>query len=181
MCESLGVKILTNEYLYHDDYAELLITGSKYGDFSIKLDKDMVEVCKGYGWHVRKAYGRKEGSFYIGSRDGNKTILIHRFITGVTKRDDIVDHINGDALDNRKENLRVCDHNKNAMNKGENKSNKSGRKGVFWYTYCKTPKWMATIKVDSKTIHLGYFEDFEEACDARQKAEEKYFGEFNRN
>lgn len=92
----------------------------------------------------------------------------------------VIDHINGDTLDNRRSNLRECTNTENCRNRADNYNNKSGYKGVFWYTHCKTPKWVANITVDRKKIHLGYFENIEDAIEARRKAEEKYFGEYIR-
>lgn len=81
-----------------------------------------------------------------------------------------IDHINGDKSDNRIENLRAADHSANMKNKTTPKSNKSGRIGVGTYK----GKWHASIRVDRKSIHLGYFSDFQSACAARSAAEIKY-------
>lgn len=170
-----------NEYLIHDGYAEIIIISDTYGRFNAKIDKSDVEKCADLRWGIRKAYGRRDGTYYIGGSKGGSVILLHRFILDVTSRDEIVDHINGDTLDCRRENMRVCDHNKNAMNKRHNKLNTSGRKGVVWYYYNGLNKWMAYIRVNKKLINLGYYENFDDAAKAREEAEERYFGEFNRN
>lgn len=61
-----------------------------------------------------------------------------------------------------------------SFNKGIFKNNKSGRTGVAWVE--KQQKWRARIGVERKDINLGYFDTFEEACDARAAGEIKYFG-----
>tara|TARA_R110000764_G_scaffold28636_7_gene67423 strand:- start:1849 stop:2334 length:486 start_codon:yes stop_codon:yes gene_type:complete len=102
--------------------------------------------------------------------------LLHRVIMEAPDGMD-VDHIDGNTLNNRKSNLRVCSHHENLMNRKKHKNNKSGVKGVSWYKNLN--KWHAQIQCDKK-IHLGYYDDFDEAVKVRKEAEEKYFGEFNR-
>jgi hypothetical protein len=88
------------------------------------------------------------------------------------------DHISGNKLDNRKCNLRLANNHQNSANVGIYRNNTSGRKGVSWIT--KTSKWNARIVVNKKRIHLGDFDDLEEAANAYEQAAEKYFGEFKR-
>lgn len=88
-----------------------------------------------------------------------------------------VDHINGIKDDNRWCNLRLAKRGQNNMNSGSPKNNTSGQKGVHKN---RDKGWYARIKVDQKIIHLGCFENFEDAVSARKEAEEKYFGDFRR-
>ena len=63
----------------------------------------------------------------------NSAGQLHRFILNLTKENtEIVDHINGDPLDNRKNNLRLCTNQENIRNCKIPKNNKSGHKGVYW-------------------------------------------------
>jgi hypothetical protein len=90
-----------------------------------------------------------------------------------------IDHINGDPLDNRPENLRECTHAQNMWNKRAYKNNKSGVKGVHW---SKTVgKWVASIKRDGKNIVAGYYKDLSAAADAVAKLREQLHGEFARH
>jgi hypothetical protein len=87
-----------------------------------------------------------------------------------------VDHIDGNKLNNQRSNLRLCTNGENMRNKLEITSNKSGHRGV-----CRKKnhwKWTATIKLNKKNIHLGYFSAKKEAIAARKLAELKYFGNF---
>lgn len=89
-----------------------------------------------------------------------------------------VDHINGNKLDNRKANLRICTIAENSRNVGLRKDNKTGHKGVFYSSGHKAYK--ATIRVNKKQIYLGCFKDINKAIAAYQAAAVKYHGEFAR-
>jgi hypothetical protein len=84
------------------------------------------------------------------------------------------DHINRNGLDNRKNNLRACTHKENTTNRSLMSTNTSGFIGVSW---CKTTNnWKAQIMIDYKGIHLGCFDNKEDAIKARLNAELKYYG-----
>ena len=79
-----------------------------------------------------------------------------RLIMGNPK-DKLVDHANGNTLDNRRSNLRVCNHTNNMRNrKIDSENNTSGYKGVSWSNCSK--KWEVRIRYGGKKVHLGYFE-----------------------
>ncbi len=102
---------------------------------------------------------------------------MHREILGLDHGDRRqVDHINGDGLDNRKENLRICDTSKNVINRSIGKINTSGYKGVNWRK--KSKKWVARIGFNNKRIYLGDFNNKEDAARAYDTAALKYYGEF---
>ena len=87
-----------------------------------------------------------------------------------------VDHINGDKLDNRIENLRAATVGQNQHNRKTNANNTSGYKGVCWNKAQK--KWVARITLERKNIHLGYFANVEEASEVVRKAREELHGSF---
>ena len=78
--------------------------------------------------------------------------------------------------DNRKQNLRICTQANNTINSGIQRNNKSGVTGVVWVEQIN--RWTAQITYQKKRIHLGSFENLEDAIKARENAEIKYFGEY---
>lgn len=92
-------------------------------------------------------------------------------------RDKRIDHINGNALDNRKENLRVCTHRQNTYNRGKMKNNTSGYKGVFIDKGRK--RWTGACVVEGKRIKKQ-FDTKEEAALFYNEIASKYHGEFAR-
>lgn len=104
-----------------------------------------------------------------------RSLGMHRLILGV---DDgvLVDHKDGDGLNNRRANLRPCTHAQNMFNRRLPRNNRSGFKGVYWHKN----RWYAKIQVDRKNIHLGAFTDVEQAAHAYDRAARIHFGEFAR-
>ncbi|HEV2899896.1 MAG TPA: HNH endonuclease signature motif containing protein [Pseudaminobacter sp.] len=87
-----------------------------------------------------------------------------------------VDHRNGMRADNRWRNLRDATPLQNARNRRPGASNTSGRIGVGYLK--NQAKWSAYIGLDNRTIHLGSFDNVEDAIAARVEAERHHFGEF---
>lgn len=105
-----------------------------------------------------------------------KTILMHREILKPPKGF-FTDHINGNKLDNRRCNLRICTIAENIRNRKINlKVNTSGYKGICWNKISK--KWQAGIKFSNKYIYLGLFNNKEEGALAYNQAAIKYHGKF---
>lgn len=131
---------------------------------------DYPEIC-GYTWH-------KNDSGYALTTYKGKHYRMHRIILnlGEYSLDSVVDHINHNKCDNRKENLRVCTQQENCFNKLDPSNNTSGHIGVG-YSVAKG-KYRAYIQRDKKFYDLGCYDTYEEAVAARESAEPKYFAEF---
>lgn len=118
---------------------------------------------------ARGEKNRHHGNF-LGS-----TVKPHRLIwlwmTGSFPKG-VIDHKNGNAEDNRWENLRDTTQFENARNLNLAKNNTSGVTGVWYHKL--SDGWYATIKVNYKKINLGYFKNKEDAIAARKAAEVKY-------
>ena len=109
------------------------------------------------------------GRMYMGHR------LAWLFVNGGWPENHI-DHINEIKNDNRISNLREATSSQNQRNRGAQKNNTSGFKGVSFFK--RNGKWKSTICVNSNKKHLGYFDNPEEAHQAYCKASDKYHGEF---
>ena len=83
-----------------------------------------------------------------------------------------IDHINGDPSDNRWCNLRSVTQKENGRNLKLSKSCTTGHLGVIWYK--PSQRWRVRISPEGQNIHIGMFDDYEEAVAARKAAEIKY-------
>lgn len=139
------------------------------------VDADDFERCAQFKWYV-SYYGYVVRN--IRKSDGSKSIQrLSRFIMNAP-RGVHVDHIHGNKLDNRKAELRLCTNQQNCFNRGINKNNKSGFKGVSWHK--QASKWVANIVVSRKQICLGFFDDINDAAAAYAAGSLKHHGEFGR-
>ncbi|OGN96974.1 MAG: hypothetical protein A2Z77_00560 [Chloroflexi bacterium RBG_13_51_36] len=127
-----------------------------------------------FNWFYDKGYARRN----ICDAGSKSIVRMHRVVLERMGFKDFknTDHINRNKIDNRRSNLRPATHAENNRNVGLRCDNTSGFRGVYWYRWYS--KWLAYISVNGKRIHLGYFDDLQDAISARLSAEEKYFGEF---
>lgn len=91
---------------------------------------------------------------------------MHRFIIDAPEGME-VDHIDGNGLNNQKENLRIVDHLENMWNQRTRKTSKSGIRGISFDK--QTNKWRATATKNGKYYNLGRFKDINDAVKARQE------------
>lgn len=103
-------------------------------------------------------------------------VILSRMLGRELASSEIVDHINGNALDNRRCNLRLATVYENALNRGIQANNASGFKGVTWHKG--NNRWRATIVVRVRQVHLGGFDTAEEASIAYQKAALRLHGDW---
>lgn len=148
------------------------------GLFALVDDEDF-EVLNQYKWSILTSKTKdRVGSFYAQSRiDRHTHALMHRFLLKPEK-EQYIDHIDGNGLNNQKENLRFLTTSENGHNIGRWTTNKSGYKGVHWSSRDK--RWVAQIQVRNKRTRLGYFKSAEEAGNAYKEAEEMYFPGINK-
>lgn len=126
------------------------------------VDKEDRERVEKLVWRVDHRYLR------------NKSVYLHRFILNFPKGK--VDHIDGNPLNNRRSNLRVCTQQENTMNKRGSKSSSSKFKGVSWLKRDK--RWYACINKNYKTYAIGYFKNEVDAAKAYDKKAIELFGQF---
>ncbi len=107
-----------------------------------------------------------------------RLFYLHRFIVWAIPKGEVVDHINGNALDNRRDNLRIVTVTVNAANRHYmHRRNTTGVRGVIFDKRGREKPWSARIFANWKNYSLGTFATIEEATLARQHAELKYYGE----
>jgi len=109
-----------------------------------------------------------------------KTLNIHRLVCKAfipnLNNEKCVDHKNNDKLDNTVSNLRWASHQENNFNRQLSSKNTSSIKGVYWNK--KMKKWHTRIMINNKNIHLGYFDNLDDAKNARQINASELFKEF---
>jgi hypothetical protein len=124
-------------------------------------------LCNNTGYAVRTDY----------SQGKKKTLGMHRVILSATDGV-VVDHKNGNRLDNRRSNIRVCTPGQNQYNRGKLCTNKTGYKGVYHQKKFNT--WLVAIGVNGKLRYVGSYKTKIEAARAYNEAALKYHGEFAR-
>jgi len=136
-------------------------------DQDIFVDTADVNFLNRYSWCVSK-------TGYAVANIGGKVTKLHRYLLS-PKEDEVIDHMNGNPLDNRRCNLRITCQKNNSRNVAAAIGSLTGIVGVS-----KTPtgRYRARITVDRKEIHIGTYETVEAATSARRKAEKKHFGQF---
>lgn len=139
------------------------------------FDQEGLDLFRSKKWLVGTS--NKRGAFYVMRNDGKQSARFHREFMGARKGQ-IVDHINGNRLDNRRVNLRFCTNAENVRNSKKYNAGANPYKGT---NYLKArDQWRALIRVDGKQIFLGSFNNATEAAMAYDKAAGEYFGEFAR-
>jgi HNH endonuclease len=135
------------------------------------VDADRYEWVMQWNWHV--AYNRFGNYAGRRGRDGEPDlVLLHRQLAGEPFGE--VDHVNGDRLDCRIQNLRACTQGQNRMNREPRSDNKSGHAGV-----CRVGnKWRPRIQINGKETSLGLCDTKEQAIARRVYAELVHYGEF---
>ena len=134
----------------------------------ILIDETDLDKAMRYSWSISK-------TGYAVANINGKVTKMHRYLLGIDDEDVLTDHINGNGLDNRRSNLRICKQIQNGKNLRLKKNNTSGHAGVRIKPY---GRFTARIMVNRKEIWLGSYATFEEAVAARRAGELKYYGEF---
>ena len=140
------------------------------------VDDEDFEYLNQWKWYANNM----KGNFYATkaitvSKCKQKIISMHRLIMKPEKGY-VIDHIDGNSLNNQKNNLRICTHAENMRNSKIYSNNTSGFKGVYWHK--QTAKWMAYISYNNKITHLGLFINPKDAARAYNEAAIKFHVEF---
>lgn len=151
-----------------------------------RTEKDFIGITPSYisrytkSWNTKYAgkiaYARCGSKYYTTKvlRIHKKMRFAHRVVWKLFYGTDPerIDHINGNTLDNRIENLRVVTHGENMKNSAKRRNSKTVRVGV--HPHRLAGKWVARIRAEGRGKHLGVFDSFDDAVAARKAAEIKY-------
>lgn len=144
---------------------KIKLTQGKYA----VVDKGDFELLSKYKWHFHT-------TGYARTSTPKKTYM-HRLIMGA-KKNQQCDHINGNRLDNRRSNLRLCSERQNHFNLKKRFNNKSGYKGVSFDNSRK--KWLAQIAIDGVNKYIGRFDSKMEAVRQYNLLAKDLHGDFAR-
>lgn len=142
------------------------------------VDDEDYEKINSLKWYANG--NSKYGRYYAARRINNKNILMHRFIMNCNDVEILIDHADGNTLNNCKSNLRIATRSQNNQNLyRKNPKNKSGFRGVHLKLDKKRPNpWRAQIRINGKLRTIGHFKTAEEAAKAFDKSAKQLFGQF---
>lgn len=161
------------------------IASPTHGRFVVIAPSRFREEIEKIAWFVqRDATRAKEHQFvvrgHLGKDERGKypAVLLHRFIWKLAGHPPtrLLDHHDGDPLNNSEENIRAATASQNASNKIASRNNTSGIRGVSWNRTVK--RWVVKINANGKETWIGEFRDLEEARLAREAAELRFHAEF---
>ena len=159
-----GVTLKGNQYRINQDTVIIDIT-CKGKPYEAYLDYNDYQLISNYTWYVNPSTGYVQTKARLG-RSVNKGLYMHRLIMGVSGHKTYVDHINGNRMDNRRSNLRVCSPSQNGHNK--HVSNR-----VVGVSRVVTAYWEARIQVN-KVPFMKRFKTYEEALEQRRQWEKEF-------
>ena len=153
LSEFLDMK-LNNYFIEDNDYVYIIVF-SKDKEFNVKVDKDIFyEKLINHSWSVCKK--KKDKTYYCRSTINGKCVFLHRYILNLKNTDTVVDHINGNGLDNTLINLRECDISTN--NKNIDFINKKGNiRGVRFRYNAWVAEWSKNGRIYSKSYNINKY------------------------
>lgn len=146
----------------------------QHSDKYVIVDSDDYIWLHQYKWHSVDGYAVR----YYHNGNKNTLMCMHREIMGLKSGDTrVVDHINHNILDNRKENLRICSLSQNSCNRKPNSNKSHQYKGlIFCPKYIR--KWKVIVRIKDLVIDGGRFKDIVMAAKRADQLARKYHGEF---
>lgn len=140
------------------------------------VDEQDFDKIKDYKWSSIFC-GKAKAPYAVSSHFG-KIVYMHRIVVDA-KSDQFVDHIDGNGLNNSRDNLRFATTSQNNMNQSKRSDNTSGHKGISWCP--DREKYQVYINIDRKRKSLGRYKTLEEAIYVRDQAVKAHYGEYARD
>lgn len=147
------------------------------GDLFALVDAEDLEKVLPYAWRAAGKMRQKYAKAEIRIGDRRCRVSMHRIILPVDDPNFVIDHINGNGLDNRRSNLRIATKSQNAMNSVGRSDRRADYKGM---TMIRKSLWQAQITVGKNVTHLGNWHTQECAALSYNRSIEKYHGEFGK-
>lgn len=159
------------------------ITNRRGREFSVLLDAADAQFFDKSKWFVSVKRNGDVANVQRNVRvNGTYTVLLlHRALYGIApgdRSDELIDHINGNVLDNRRANLRLATPLQNSQNRKTYRNNSTGFRGVSWIK--RDNKFNAHIDIDGKRKYLGYFATAAEASAVYEAKAREVRGDFYR-
>ena len=163
------------------DFAVIALSGKHGQGRFVAVDLEDLEYLSQFLWRAQKVEtGRLYAIRSLPKVNGQtRHVLMHMELLPV-EDGMLVDHVNGDGLNNRRRNLRPCTHTENMQNRAISRNNQSGYKGVFRDKNSNRLKWRAQLRANGQVHRLGGFRTAIEAARAYDEAAKKHHGEFAR-
>lgn len=146
--------------------AEIILTQGKVAI----VDDNLCDWLNRWKWYFKQGYACRNEY-----QPKHRTIRMHVMINQTPPGMD-TDHINGDKLDNRWENLRTCTRSNNARNGKVRSTNTSGYKGIYWHKRDKA--WRVQLMSGGKKKFIGNYRNIEAAIKARDTAYLTHHGDY---
>lgn len=137
------------------------------------VDPEDKGLLMSHSWQPQVA---KTGAVYFKAKIGGKNVYLHRLIAGAGPKQ-LADHKDGNTLDNRRANLRVCNRSQSNANRRRRSDSKAPYRGI---TQTPSGRWLAQIMADKKFTRIGLFDTPEAAAAAYDKKAIELHGEFAR-
>lgn len=145
------------------------------GIVKVLIDENDYKKLEGKSIHIKTG----NTIFYAIIKINGKNIRLHRFIMGLKYGDNReIDHINGDGLDNRRKNLRICTREDNMKNTRSRVNSSSKYLGVSWNSTLKY--WVGEVRANKRRVWCSYFKSEIDAAKARDRVAKIHHGEFVR-
>ena len=135
------------------------------------IDLEDLKMVSGLNWRLGNGYA----ACSFKTDNGFRRVYMHRLILEAPEGKE-VDHKNMDRLDNRRENIRLCSRAENKWNENPSKKNKSGYRGISWFT--RDGKWQVMLRHLGNRIFLGRYFDIKEAVKVYNSFISQHRGDF---
>lgn len=137
------------------------------------VDSEDAHLLVDHSWQPQLA---KNGAAYFKAKIGGENVYLHRLIVGAASKQ-LVDHRNGDTLNNRRCNLRICTRSQSNANRRRRSDSRAPYRGI---TQTPSGRWLAQIMAEKKFTRIGLFDTPEDAAAAYDKKAIELHGEFAR-